>query len=87
MKLSKIYNLILPNKVINIFVYSLIIFGVISGSLFLMLSNETDKNSVIEQITNFFVKFNKNRIFSKKKVDFFLTKNFIDDILFIVSVC
>mgnify|MGYP003309805217 CR=1 FL=1 len=82
MKLSKIYNLILPNKVINIFVYSLIIFGVISGSLFLMLSNETDKNSVIEQITNFFVNINTNNIDNVQALKNSLIINYI----FIISI-
>lgn len=62
MKYSNIYNLILPNKIINLFVYSLIIFGVISGSIFLIISNETDKNSVIEQISNFFLNISTNSI-------------------------
>lgn len=62
MKYSNIYNLILPNKIINLFVYSLIIFGVISGSIFLIISNETDKSSVIEQISNFFINISTNNI-------------------------
>lgn len=62
MKYSNIYNLILPNKIINLFVYSLIIVGIISGSIFLIISNETDKNSVIEQISNFFLNINTNNI-------------------------
>lgn len=82
MKFSKIYNLILPNKVINIFIYSLMIFGVISGSLFLMLSNETDKNSVIEQITNFFVNISTNNINNVQALKNSLIINYI----FIISI-
>lgn len=62
MKYSNIYKLILPNKIINLFVYSLMIFGVISGSIFLIISNETDKSSVIEQISNFFLNISTNNI-------------------------
>lgn len=82
MKSSKIYNLILPNKVINLFVYSLIIFGVISGSIFLILSNETDKASVVEQISNFFVNINTNNIDNVQALKNSLIINYI----FVISI-
>jgi len=82
MKCSKIYNLVLPNKIINIFVYSLIILGVISGSIFLMLSNEIDKNSVIEQIKNFFINVNTNNIDNVQALKNSLIINYI----FIVTI-
>ena len=50
---SKLIDLIFPNKRINIFVISVLILGIISGSIFLMVSSETDKASVISQIKNF----------------------------------
>lgn len=61
-KNTKLYSLILPSKGINIFVYSILILGILSGSIFLMISNESDKNSVISQIENFFVNVSNNNI-------------------------
>ena len=82
MKCSKIYNLILPNKIINIFIYSLVIFGIISGSIFLIMSNETDKTSVIEQITNFFNNVNINNIDNVQALKNSLIINYI----FIITI-
>ena len=82
MKCSKIYNLILPNKIINIFIYSLVIFGIISGSIFLIMSNETDKTSVIEQITNFFNNINTNNIDNVQALKNSLIINYI----FIITI-
>ena len=61
-KTRNLKNIILPNKRINLFVFSILIFGVISGSIFLILMNSNDKNSVITQITNFFVNVSKNNV-------------------------
>lgn len=58
----KLRDLILPNKKINYFVGTILILGIISGSIFLMMSNESDKNSVITQITNFFMNISKGSI-------------------------
>ena len=82
MKCSKIYNLILPNKIINIFIYSLVIFGIISGSIFLIMSNETDKTSVIEQITNFFNNVNTNNFDNVQALNNSLIINYI----FIITI-
>ena len=82
MKCSKIYNLILPNKIINIFIYSLVIFGIISGSIFLIMSNETDKASIIEQITNFFNNVNTNNIDNVQALKNSLIINYI----FIITI-
>ena len=49
----KLIDLILPNKKINIFVITVLMLGVISGSIFLMMSNSADKTSVTTQINNF----------------------------------
>ena len=51
---TKLIDLILPNKKINIFIITIMLLGVISGSIFLMMSNESDKASVITQIGTFF---------------------------------
>ena len=82
MRCSKIYNLILPNKIINIFIYSLVIFGIISGSIFLIMSNETDKASIIEQITNFFNNVNTNNIDNVQALKNSLIINYI----FIITI-
>lgn len=55
-------NLILPNKKVNLFIISIIILGVISGSIFLMLTSTADKNVVIEQIKTFMTNTYNNSI-------------------------
>lgn len=59
---TKLYNLVLPNKGINTFVYTTLILGILSGSIFLMISSESDKSSVISQIENFLVNVSNNNI-------------------------
>lgn len=61
-KSTNIYSLVLPNRGINIFVYSIMILGILSGSIFLVISSEGDKNTVISQIQNFFVNVGNNNI-------------------------
>lgn len=79
---TKIYDLILPNKGINIFIYFILIFGILSGSIFLIISSETDKNSVITQIENFFLNISNNNINSGLALKNSLIINYI----FIVSI-
>ena len=50
----KLIDIILPNKRINFFIITVLILGVISGSLFLMMTTDADKSSVINQIGSFF---------------------------------
>lgn len=59
---TKLSDLILPNKKINFFIITIMILGIISGSIFLMISNETDKTSVITQIETFFKNISNNSI-------------------------
>lgn len=59
---KKLRDLILPNKTINFFIITILILGIISGSIFLMISNETDKSSVITQIETFFKNISNNSI-------------------------
>lgn len=59
---SKLIKLILPNSKINLFIITILILGIISGSIFLMLSNETDKANVIAQIKTFFNNISNNSI-------------------------
>ena len=61
-KKIKLKEIILPNKKFNYFVASIILLGIISGSIFLMLSTTLDKNSVIKTITAFFTSISKNTI-------------------------
>lgn len=61
-KSTNIYSLVLPNRGINIFVYSIMILGILSGSIFLMISSEGDKSTVVSQIQNFFVNVSNNNI-------------------------
>lgn len=79
---TKILNLVLPCKGINIFVYTIIILGILSGSIFLMVSNEGDKASVVSQIENFFINVGSNNINSGLALKNSLIINYI----FIVSV-
>jgi len=57
-RIKTLLDIILPSKRINYFIMTTIILGVISGSIFLMILSDTDKNLVIEQITNFFNNIN-----------------------------
>lgn len=82
MKCTNTYNLILPNKYINLFVYSLMIFGLLSGSIFLIISNNTDKTSVITQITNFFTNVGASNIDNVQA----LKNSLIINYLFVISI-
>lgn len=61
-KFSTIQNIILPNKKINYFVITIVILGIISGSIFLTLLNQNDQNSTINQIQSFFSSINDSSI-------------------------
>lgn len=74
--------IILPNKKINLFVFFIIMLGIISGSIFLIALNKTDKELVINQITTFITNINNNNI-----NNFNAFKNaFISNIIFISSI-
>lgn len=59
---KKLKELILPHKKINFFVTTILILGVLSGSIFLMMSNDADKSSVIAQIQSFFTNISERSI-------------------------
>lgn len=59
---TKLLDLILPNKKINFFIITIMFLGIISGSIFLMMSNESDKVNVITQIETFFKNISINSI-------------------------
>ena len=61
-KLNSGLALILPNKIVILFVIFIVILGIISGSLFLMVLNENDKSEVINEISTFMTNINTNNI-------------------------
>ena len=61
-KKMKISDIILPNKSINYFVMTVMMFGMISGSIFLMMLSKSDKGLVTEQIGSFFEKVSNGSI-------------------------
>ena len=73
--------IILPNKRINLFVLFVIVLGIISGTIFLLALNETDKELVVNQITNFMVNVNDNNINNFNAFKNTLIENFIFVIL------
>lgn len=74
--------IILPNKKINLFVLFVIVLGIISGTVFLLALNDTDKELVVNQITNFMVNVNDNNI-----NNFNAFKNsLLENIIFIVLI-
>lgn len=54
--------LILPNKKINLFIVFIVILGIISGSIFLMVINDSDRTLVTEEITTFISNISTNSI-------------------------
>lgn len=61
-KLSNGLAIILPNKKINLFVFFVIMLGIISGTIFLLAINHNDKELVVNQITTFMTNVNDNNI-------------------------
>ena len=78
---SKIKNIILPNKKINYFVFSVISIGFITGCIFLMLISNSDKEIVLNSVKNFVININPNRLEILKNVSII---NFIYIILLII---
>ena len=61
-KLSNGLAIILPNRKINLFVFFVIVLGIISGTIFLLAINQSDKELVVNQIINFITNVNDNNI-------------------------
>ena len=77
-KLNRGLAIIIPDKKVNTFIMFIIILGIISGSLFLVVLKDTDRNLVIEKINTFFTNINTN-------IEAF--KNaFIENIIFVILV-
>ena len=79
---TKILSLVLPNKGINIFVCTTLILGIISGSIFLVISDASDKASVISQIENFILNVFNNNI----DIGLALKNSLIINYLFVVGI-
>lgn len=74
--------MVIPDKKVNTFIMFIIILGIISGSLFLVVLKDTDRNLVIEKINTFFTNINTNNI---NNIEAF--KNaFIENIIFVILV-
>lgn len=74
--------IILPNKKINLFVIFIIILGVVSGTIFLLALNETDKELIANQITNFMVNINENSISNINA----LKNSLIENLIFVILI-
>lgn len=61
-KLSNLFTKTIKAKNIYLFLLLIFIIGVIFGSLFITIINDTDKNTVLNQITNFFNEMKSNKI-------------------------
>ena len=61
-KINNLFGIILPHKKINIFIFTIIIIGITSGSIFASVINVNDKNLVIEKIKIFLENINNNSL-------------------------
>ena len=82
-KLFKLINVELSkNKKILTFVTILLVIGLICGSLFITIMNDSDKKEVLETITNYFTHIKNN------KIDFMYTirTSLISNLLYIIFI-
>ena len=76
-KKDRLINVIIPNKKINYFVISILVFGIISGSIFLVVLKGSDKSGDIMQIKNFVSNVDKNKINNGQALKSSLIINYI----------
>lgn len=62
MKKTKLSDIILPSKKINYFVVTILLFGVISGSIFLVILDSGDKSDTVLQIQTFISNLSNNKV-------------------------
>lgn len=62
MKKTKLSDIILPSKKINCFVVTILLFGVISGSIFLVILDSGDKSGTVLQIQTFISNLSNNKV-------------------------
>lgn len=60
--LNNFFSILLPNKRINLFSIFIILLGIISGSIFLIVLNNNDKEIVITKIIDFMNIIDSNKI-------------------------
>lgn len=61
-KLYSIPSIIFPNKKINYFTFFIILLGIISGSIFLVILKDSDKDIVISKISEFMSNVDSNKV-------------------------
>lgn len=61
-KLYSIPSIIFPNKKINYFTFFIILLGIISGSIFLVILKDSDKDIVISKISEFMFNVDSNKV-------------------------
>ena len=81
-KRTSVSEIILPYKKINIFVISVVVLGIISGSIFLMSLSKSDQDIVINQIKGFFEMIGEGSISHKLA----LRNSLIINYLFVVGI-
>ncbi len=59
-KINRVMDIVLPNKKINLFVISIVVIGIITGSIFFTFISDNDKNKIIEIINNFISSVNSS---------------------------
>lgn len=65
--MNNIFKLIVPNTKANILVCSIFIIGIITGSIFMMVISNSDKELVVEHIVNFFTNINNYKYIDSLK--------------------
>lgn len=61
-RFSKIFSILFPGKKTNLFVLLVVILGIISGSIFLIVLKDSDKELIINKIKTFIDNINSNNI-------------------------
>lgn len=61
-RFSKIFSILFPGKKTNLFVLLVVILGIISGSIFLIVLKDGDKELIINKIKTFIDNINSNNI-------------------------
>ena len=61
-KYRNLKSIIIPNKKLNIFIISILVLGLITGSLFASMINNNDKIQVINKVKEFITNINNNSL-------------------------
>lgn len=79
---SNYLSIILPNKKINLFTIFIIVLGIISGSIFLVILSDSDKEIVVSKISGFINNINTNNVNNFKA----FKDSFISNSIYIILV-